>query len=74
MFSRTTIASSTTMPIASTRPNSVKLLSVKPSRDMTANVPISETGTSIIGRIMARQSCRKNRTTTPTSATASSSV
>ena len=33
-----------------------------------------ETGTSIIGRIMARQSCRKNSTTMPTRTTASSSV
>ena len=31
-FSTTTIASSTTMPIASTRPNSDRLLSEKPNR------------------------------------------
>ena len=34
------MASSTTMPIASTRPNSVRLFSVKPSAAMTAKVPI----------------------------------
>ena len=42
--------------------------------DMTAKVPMSDTGTSIIGRIIARQSCRNTSTTTPTSKTASSSV
>ena len=41
---------------------------------MTANVPISETGTSIIGRIMARQSCRNTSTTMPTRITASRNV
>ena len=46
----TTMASSTTMPMASTRPNSVRLFSVKPSTLMTANVPISDTGTAITGR------------------------
>ena len=61
MFSSTTMASSTTMPIASTRPNSVRLFSVKPITAMTANVPMSDTGTSIIGRIIARQSCRNNK-------------
>ena len=37
------------MPIASTRPNSDRLLSEKPSIAMTANVPISDTGTATIG-------------------------
>ncbi len=41
---------------------------------MTAKVPMSETGTSIIGRIIARQSCRNTSTTMPTSSTASRSV
>ena len=36
MFSTTTMASSTTMPIASTRPKSVRLLSEKPIRAITA--------------------------------------
>ena len=74
MFSSTTIASSTTMPIASTSPKSVRLLRVKPSSHITANVPMSETGTSIMGRIIARQSCRKNSTTMATSTMASRSV
>ncbi len=74
MFSSTTIASSTTMPMASTRPNRVRLFSVKPSSFMTAKVPMRETGTSIIGRIMARQSCKNNRTTMATRITASRRV
>ena len=74
MFSTTTMASSTTMPMASTRPNSVRLFSEKPSRAMIAKVPISDTGTSIIGSSVARQSCRKISTTTNTSTNASNSV
>ena len=41
---------------------------------MTAKVPISDTGTSIIGRIIARQSCRKSSTTMATRMTASRRV
>ena len=41
---------------------------------MTANVPISDTGTSIIGRIIALQSCRNTSTTMATRMTASRSV
>ena len=74
IFSSTTIASSTTMPIASTRPNSVRLFSEKPNAAMIANVPISDTGTSIIGKIIARQSCRNTSTTMATRITAISSV
>ena len=43
-FSTTTIASSTTMPMASTSPNSDRLLSEKPNMLMTKKVPISEIG------------------------------
>ena len=56
-FSTTTIASSTTMPIASTSPNSVSVLSEKPSSAMTANVPISETGIVRLGISVVRKSC-----------------
>ena len=56
--STTTIASSTTRPIASTRPNSDSVLIEKPSSGKTANVPISDTGTAIIGMSVARQFCR----------------
>ena len=46
-FSTTTIASSTTIPIASTRPNNVNVLIEKPSRYRKAKVPTTETGTAI---------------------------
>ena len=86
IFSSTTMASSTTMPIASTRPNNVRLLRLKTNEGtfsvvptivaiaMTANVPINETGTSIIGRTIAFQSCRNNSTTIATRMMASRSV
>ena len=73
-FSTTTIASSTTMPIASTRPNSVSALMEKPNTYMTAKVPMIDTGTASSGMIEARQVCRNRITTSTTSATASSSV
>ena len=41
---------------------------------MTANVPISDTGTSIIGMSVARQSCRNTSTTMKTRMKASKSV
>ena len=73
-FSTTTIASSTTMPIASTRPNSERLFSEKPTAAITANVPISDTGIAAIGISEARQVCRKRMTTTTTRMTASNIV
>ena len=73
-FSTTTIASSTTIPMASTRPNSERLLREKPNSRIAANVPTSDTGTATIGMIVARQSWRKTRTTMNTSTTASKSV
>ena len=73
-FSTTTMASSTTMPIASTRPKSDSVLSEKPEISMTAKVPTSETGTATSGMIDARHVCRKSSTTTTTSAIASNSV
>ena len=74
MFSSTTMASSTTMPIASTRPNSVRLFSVNPIIRITANVPTSDTPTSISGSITAFQSCKNSSTTTATSRTAPTRV
>ena len=44
MFSMTTIASSTTSPVASVSPKSVIVLIENPKIFMTKNVPISETG------------------------------
>src|ERR1700759_523127 len=73
-FSTTTIASSTTMPIASTNPNNDRLLSEKPKSAITANVPTSDTGTATIGIIVARQFCKNTSTTMNTSTNASISV
>jgi len=70
----TTIASSTTMPMASTMPKSERLLSEKPNTFITASVPISDTGTARSGMIDARQVCRNTTTTSTTSSKASSSV
>ena len=66
-FSTTTMASSTTMPMASTRPNSDSALIEKPNASITAKVPMSETGTASSGMIDARQVCRKRITTSTTS-------
>ncbi len=62
------------MPIASTRPNSVRLLSEKPMAAIAANVPTMATGTATSGMSDDRQFCRKTSTTTATSTTASRSV
>jgi hypothetical protein len=46
-------------PMASTKPNSDRVLIEKPSRGKTMKVPISETGTASSGMRVARQPCRK---------------
>ena len=73
-FSTTTIASSTTMPIASTSASSETVLAEKPSASMTAKVPISETGTAMIGISVARSLPRNRKTTIATRTKASTSV
>ena len=72
--STTTIASSTTMPMASTRPSSESTLIEKPSIGKKMNAPTSDTGTVISGISVARQFCRKMNTTMMTRTTASKSV
>ena len=69
--STTTMASSTTMPIASTIANRVEKLIVKPSAAMAAKAPMMVTGTVVAGISIARQSCRNTRMTTSTSNAAS---
>src|SRR5512140_3668078 len=54
-FSTTTIASSTTIPMASTSPNNDRLLIENPSASITAKVPTRETGTAARGIMDARQ-------------------
>ena len=62
------------MPIASTSPNSDRLLSENPRAAITANVPMSETGIARIGMIEARHDCRNAMTTMTTSSAASKIV
>src|ERR1043166_7446209 len=73
-FSTTTIASSTTIPIASTSPNSDSVLIENPVASITAKVPTIEIGTAASGMIDARHVCRNNTTTITTINTASNSV
>ncbi len=69
VFSSTTIASSTTKPVAMVSAISVKLLIEKPARYITPNVPTSETGTATLGISVARPSRRNTNTTRITSTT-----
>ena len=73
-FSTTTMASSTTMPIASTSASSETVLALKPSASMTAKVPISETGTAMTGISVVRSLPRNRNTTMATRTNASTSV
>jgi hypothetical protein len=73
-FSRTKMASSTTMPRASTSPNNVKRLIENPRRYIPAKVPMRETGTPTTGISVARQLCRKMKTTATTSKIAAAKV
>ena len=72
--STTTIASSTTIPIASTSANSEIVLAENPSASIAAKAPTSATGTAMIGTNVARRLPRKTKTTMATSAKASTRV
>ena len=61
--STTTMASSTTVPMASTRAKSVRMLSENPASDTMAKVPSRETIIEIEGIIVALKFCRKKNTT-----------
>src|SRR6187551_130119 len=74
MFSITTIASSTTSPVASVMPNRVSVLIEKPNSLTNANVPMSETGIVMAGISVVRQFCRNRNITRMTSPSASTSV
>ena len=74
MFSMTTIASSTTSPVASTIPNRVRVLMENPASWMKANAPTSDTGIATAGISVLRHSCRKINITNMTKKIASSSV
>ena len=66
-FSTTMMASSTTMPMASTSAKRLIVLSDMPASSSTAKVPISETGIATVGMIVARQLPRNTKTTATTS-------
>ncbi|MNT35719.1 hypothetical protein D3C72_1717560 [compost metagenome] len=57
-FSITTIASSTTIPMASTMPNKVSMFTEKPNMLMPTKAPMIDTGTARIGTSVARKLCR----------------
>src|SRR3984885_2506310 len=73
-FSITTMASSTTRPVARVMPNMVNELMEKPKILIKAKVPTRETGMVIAGMIVARQSSRNRKITTMTMMIASPSV
>src|SRR5690349_912527 len=73
-FSMTTMASSTTNPVARVIPNNVNELMEKPNILMNAKVPISDTGMVTAGIIVALQSSRNKKITTITIRIASSKV
>ena len=73
-FSTTTMASSTSRPMASTMANMVSMLMEKPSSASTPKVPSSTTGTAIVGMRVARKFCKNRYITKNTSTTASISV
>ena len=68
------MASSTTVPMTSTKAKSVMRLRVKPTMYMKAKVPTSDTIMDIEGMMVARQFCRNSSTTRMTSSRASNSV
>ncbi|MNN68869.1 hypothetical protein D3C81_1846100 [compost metagenome] len=74
MFSSTTMASSTTRPMASTMASSVRVLMEKPSSTMRLKAPISETGMVTRGIRVARRERRNRKMIRITSPTASQMV
>jgi hypothetical protein len=68
------MASSTTMPMASTSPNIESVLTEKPSIGKKMKVPMIETGTVRSGMIVARTFWRKMNTTSVTRISASTKV
>src|SRR5271166_2049462 len=74
MFSRTTIASSTTKPVEIVNAISDRLSRLKPSRYITPNEPMIEVGTATLGIAAARTLRRNAKTTRITRKTAMISV
>ena len=72
--STTTIALSTTIPIANTKANSVIKLMEKPNNCIKKKVPIKEMGTAIAGIKVDLKSPKKTNTTNATNKKASIKV
>ena len=70
MFSITTMASSTTKPVAMVRAISERLLRLKPNRYMAPSVPTSDSGTERLGIRVARVLRRNTKITSTTRMTA----
>ena len=68
VFSSTTMASSTTKPVATVSAIRLRLFSEKPSKYITAKVPSSDTTVATAGMTVAR-ALRKNALTTSTTST-----
>jgi hypothetical protein len=73
-FSMTTIASSTTMPVARMSPKSVSVLMEKSISLMNPKAPMSDTGIVIAGISVLRQVWRNTKITNTTRTMASASV
>ena len=73
-FSTTTMASSTTSPIASTIARSVSRLRLKPSASINVPAPMIESGMVTIGITTERIEPRNRKMTMMTISTASASV
>ena len=74
VFSSTTMASSTTKPVATVSAIRLRLFRLKPSRCITPNVPSSDTTVATAGMKVARALRKKALTTSTTSAIEISSV
>ncbi len=74
MFSITTMASSTTMPVASTIPKRVRVLMENPKSFTNVKVPTRETGMVMAGMSVLRQFCRNRNITRMTRTMASARV
>ncbi|MGY3360645.1 hypothetical protein ACVWZK_007308 [Bradyrhizobium sp. GM0.4] len=74
MFSTTTMASSTTRPIASTIASRVNRLKLKPSASISVQTPIIDNGMVTTGMMTERNDARNRKITTITMITASPSV
>ena len=74
MFSRTTMASSMRMPIASDSPSSDIVFSVKPKSHTGTNAAITETGSASPVMTVERHEFRNRKTTSTVSTAPSTSA